>query len=509
MSRSRKAEKNMRGGITLNIDDSHFFLALANQRLDVEKVASCVDVYAQTQIRELMLCVNAMRTSYASKVWDPLWLNYDPNGKDDQPLFKSRPPEERKGDREWIHTAWQLHQDGIDPYRVWIDRSREKNISPWISMRMNDVHFTDDEQAFLHSEFWRNNPQFRRASYRPKDWMDKAFDYAHKEVQEHHMKLVRELVERYDFDGLELDWMRFGFYFRPGFEREGAPILTDFMVKVRRLLDKAQQKRGHKIKLGARVPSRPQTAAGLGMDTVTWARKGLLDLLVVTPFWATIETDMPMELWKELLDGTGVTLAAGLELNLLEYWNPPYPSYPRNSLETVRGAATSLLDRGADRIYRFNYFYSAPVPPNYPNISLLREIGNTKTMAGKPRRHVITYADTWAPGEPRAIALPATPTKGELKEFRIHIGPKPKSGKVMVALGIQADTKITKKTLEVRVNGDICSFIGPVKLPVPGPRIPAYGFEVPLSTAKRGNNLIEIVSQTKITIGWVEIKITP
>ncbi len=504
-------------GIALNEDDGHFFGTHAGQKLDAAKVASWVNGYAQGQVREMIFNPNSMRTAYGSKVWDPTWLNYDPHGPDDQPLFKSLPPEGRNGPRRYIHTAWQLHQDGIDPYRIWMDASRKKKLSPWISMRMNDSHFTYDEQNYLHSEFWRNNPQFRRAGYRPKDVTDKSLDYAHKEVREHHMKLVKELVERYDFDGLELDWMRFGFHFRPGFEREGAPLLTDFMVKVRRLLDKAEQKRGHKIKLGARVPSRPQTAAGLGMDAVTWAKKGLLDLLVVTPYWATIETDMPMELWKQLLDGTNVMLAAGLELNLLEYWNPPYPRYPSNSPETARGAAISLLDRGADRIYLFNYFQKVPADAVVPesvlhprNFStLLRELGSIETMIGKPRRHVITYSDTWAPGEPRAIPLPATPNKGELKEFRIHIGPKPKSGKVVVALGIQADTKITKKALEVRVNGSLCGLIGPVKLPVPGPRIPAYGFDVPLSTVKRGNNLIEILPQTKITVGWVEMKMTP
>jgi len=359
-------------GIALNEDDGHFFGTHAGQTLDAAKVTSWVDGYAQGQVKELMFCPNAMRTAYASKVWDPTWLNYDPDGPDDQPLFKSLGPGGGKGPRRWIHTAWQLAQDGIDPYR--------------------------------------------RADVVVTDW---SLDYGHKEVRDHHMKLVRELIERYDFDGLELDWMRFGYHFRPGFEREGAPILTDFMVKVRRLLDKAQQKRGHKIKLGARVPSRPQTAAGLGMDAVTWARKGLVDMLVPTPFWATIEA-----------------------------------------------------------------------------------------MIGKPRHHVITYSDVWAPGEPRAIALPATVGKNELKEFRIHIGPKPKSGKVMLALGLKTDSRVTKKTQEVRVNGDICKPIGPVKLPAPGPQVPAYGFEVPLATVKRGNNLIEIVPQSKITISWVKIKIS-
>ncbi len=505
-------------GIALNEDCSHYFGTNAGKKLDAVKVASWVNGYAQGQVKEMIFNPSAMRTSYASKVWDPFWRDYDPNGPDDQPLFKSLSPEGRKGERAWVHTVWQLSRDGIDPYKIWMDQSRKKKVSPWISMRMNDSHFTNDRQLYSHSEFWRNNPQFWRIPYRKQILVtDRSLDYAHKEVREHSMKLVRELVERYDFDGLELDWMRFGFHFRPGFECEGIPILTDFTARVRRLLDRAEQKRGHKIKLAARVPSRPQTAVGMGMDPVTWARKGLLDMLIVSPF-LFMETDMPMELWKSLLCGTGVTLAAGLDRFLLEYYNPPYPPYPENSLQTARGAAISLLDRGADRIYLFNYFQGIPQsecdpdgavhPRNFP--ALLRELGSIEAMAGKPRRHVITYGDTWALGEPRAIALPATPNQYEAtKEFRVHIGPKPESGKVMLALGIQKEARITKKTLEVRVNGDLCGLIGPVKLPVPGPRIPVYGFEVPLSTVKRGNNLIEIMPRTKITVGWVEMKITP
>ena len=405
-SRTTKAGKGIRGGIALNEDSEHYFSSRAGQRLDVGKVASWVDQYAGTQVKELILNPNAMRTSYASKVWDPIWLNYDPNGRDDQPLFKSLPPGERKGVRKFVHTAWQLHKHGIDVYEIRIKRCRERNISPWISMRMNDAHGTYDEQYFLHSDFWRKNPHLRRASYRSFLLADKAFDYGREEVREYHMKLVKELVERYDFDGLELDWMRFGFHFRPGFESEGASILTAFMSRVRRLLDDAEQKRGHKIKLGARIPSRPQTAAGLGMDGVLWARKKLVDMLVITPHWATIETDMPVELWRQLLDGTNVTLAAGLEIHIRPYWAHPRFRGLRNSLETVRGAAISLLDRGVDRIYLFNYFDMGPEaasdsalaisPRNY--LALLREAGSVKTMAGKPRRHVVTYSDTWAPG---------------------------------------------------------------------------------------------------------------
>ena len=45
----------------------------------------------------------------------------------------------------------------LDPYKVWIARCREKKISPWLSMRMNDTHHTEDRDNFQHSKFWREN----------------------------------------------------------------------------------------------------------------------------------------------------------------------------------------------------------------------------------------------------------------------------------------------------------------------------------------------------------------
>jgi hypothetical protein len=170
-------------GLCLNEDNSHFFYTRAGQKLDAETVAAWVDQYADTQVRELLLCPNCMRVNYASAVWDPIWRGYDPSAGDDQPLLASLPSEGRAGARGWIHTAWQLHQDGIDPYMLWIARCRERGISPWLSMRMNDVHNTDDERCFLHSEFWRQNPGLRRAPYRSAEWTDRAFDYGKRNLE--------------------------------------------------------------------------------------------------------------------------------------------------------------------------------------------------------------------------------------------------------------------------------------------------------------------------------------
>jgi hypothetical protein len=92
-------------GIALNEDNSHFFFTRAGQALTPDLVDAFVDQYAGTHVSRLLFCPNCMRTSYASRVWDPIWRGYDPEGPDDQPLLASLKPEERAGPRGWIHTA--------------------------------------------------------------------------------------------------------------------------------------------------------------------------------------------------------------------------------------------------------------------------------------------------------------------------------------------------------------------------------------------------------------------
>ncbi len=506
LASKQKIAPKKSGGISLNEDNSHYFFTRVGKKLDAATVASFVDQYANTQVRELMFSANSMRTSFASKVWDPIWKDYDPNGADDQPLLVSTPAAARKGARGWIHTAWQLHQDGIDPYQLWIARARQHGIAPWISMRMNDVHNVDDERSYMHSDFWRQHPEYRRVSYHLERSAARSFDYGHKEVRDYHFKLVREYAERYDFDGLELDWMRFAYHFKPGNEQAGLQLLTDFTAEVRSLLNFWEKKRRHKIRLGARVPSRPQTARNLGYDVAAWAQRKLIDFLVVTPFWATIETDMPIEAWKDLLRGTSVTLAAGLELILRNH--PDAKPVQMNTLETVRGAAAAMLDRGADRVYLFNYMDSQTAMDgmeNYP--TLLREVGELSTLEGKPRRHIMTYADTWAPGEASAIPLPKDCQAGRWYGFRIATGSVPTTNKINAFLGITGISEDDVRQSVIRVNGEICPLTGSPELPKPKPEAPVYKFAIQRKLLNRGYNLIEINPKQNCQIIWAEIAI--
>jgi hypothetical protein len=244
------------------------------------------------------------------------------------------------------------------------------------------------------------------------------------------------------------------------------------------------------------------------MDGVRWAREGLIDMLVPCPFWATLEFDIPVEEWKRQLTGTNVVLAPGLEVLVR-----PYPNYRKpilNCLETVRGAATAMLDRGADRVYLFNYMDSETTQADIENYAgMLREVGQLSTMAGKPRRHILTYSDTWAPGEPIGRnGLPAEADANRWHEFRLAAGPKPASGAVSVVLGVDKTTPDELHRWAVRLNGELLAFTGEYK---PGrttpPDCPLFAWRVGDGVLHRGYNAVEVQTSSKGTIHWVEIGI--
>ncbi len=491
-------------GICLNEDSSHFFSTRTADDMTVEGLQVLVDHYVSPQMKELIFNPNCMRTSYDSKAWQPIWKGYDPQGGPDQPFWKGT----RFGDSGpsvWPANALLLQERGIDPYEIWLKYARERGVAAWLSMRMNDFHNVDNEDSFLHSDLWRTRPDLRRISYRYAGWPDRAFDYAKPEVREHHLALVDEYLEMYDMDGLELDWMRHGYHFRPGHEYEGCRILTDFMKIVRQKVNDAATRLGHEIKIGVRVPSSPHNARGLGMDAVEWAKLELVDMIVATPLYSPCDFDIPIEQWKELIGHLPVLLAGGLERHITPAPRPLVSHEGmRTTPETVRGVAASLLHRGADRVYLFNHMDREPGSDPRELQEILHHSGSIETATAKSRRHIVTFTEVVPPGVPRPHLLPT-----EHGGFRIHIGPKPTTGSACVIAGVGKDACQDVDQLEVRVNGELCSASEGPTPPVHPVAEKLARFSIQLDALNDGYNLVEIASPKTYNIVWVEILITP
>jgi len=512
VTHAARARKDQVAGIVLNEDDSHFFYSRSPDEMTLKGVHEYVDNRAGPQVTEIFYNPNAQRTSYASKAWQSHW-----DGRQVKPGENGSLP-------KWMNNAHLLHSRGIDPYAVWLSRAREKGISPWVSMRMNDIHCGYDEKSPLHSDFWVQHKDLRRVRHRhPLCSREAAFDYGRKEVREHHMALVRELLARYDTDGIELDWMRFPKHFQLGHEQQGGRVLTkEFMPEVRRLANKAAKRLGHPVKVAVRVPSRPQMARELGMDAIAWARRGLVDMITVTPFLYTLEFDMPIELWRELLGNLPICLAAGLEWGLTPYWEARLVGDMRNTAETVCGAAASYLHRGADRIYLFNYFDRQPEPEDEASIKeMLAHAGSAETATAHPRRHVVTFIDTASPGARRLQVLPSKVFFGweGNATFRINIGPRPTGRRVTAFVGLGKDGCQDFSGLEVFCNSAPCpptEAAAPKVHPVVNK---VMGFDVSASCLQGGDNILdlaarkpEVITKPKpentYQVVWVEIRIT-
>jgi len=378
-----------------------------------------IDILAEAGVTVMMCNTNARKTNYRSAVWEAFWDGYDPDGPDDQPYFRAVPEGDVAGYRRLVGSMLALREQGVDyPARV-ISRCRQRGISPWITLRMNDVHFNDNLEHPFHGVLWRDAKYHRGGG---PSYYARGLDYTHRGVRDMYRGLVVETLERYDIDGLELDFMREPYLFRPGAEEEGAVILREWLRGIRVLVHSAAEGRGHPIRLGVRVPSRVEVARSWGLDAVGWAEEGLVDLVVVTPRWSTLEYDMPVAEWRDLLGGTGVTLAGGLEV-----LHRPIPSGPANTVtpEQAAGAATAVLAGGADAVYLFNYFAGLGSHPGWPRDAYLRTLGamsSIEELSKLPRRHAITWRDITGRDEQYQAPLPA---EGQVLTFFLPTGPRP------------------------------------------------------------------------------------
>jgi hypothetical protein len=192
----------------------------------------------------------------------------------------------------------------------------------------------------------------------------------------------------------------------------------------------------------------------MGLNAAGWAREGLIDLLVATPRWATLEFDMPLAQWRKLMGDSKTTLAGGLEILYR-----PWPGGPAAaaSPEIATGAALSVLANGADVVYLFNHFQGTWPQPVFQKT--LKAMNALNTLLEQPRCVGITYRDITAPKETYAPPLPAT---GKTLAFRIKLGPLPKSpGPCTLRVGlVPAQQGAATAVPTVTVNDEPCSLRG-------------------------------------------------
>lgn len=508
--------------LVVNLDNSFFYAWHPYQEMTLEGVCAYVDQYANTSVTDLQFCLNSQRSSVDCKSRQTVWDGYDP-GKDNNQHFFSGIPDEvlwpggpngRQHMRNWVHGCWLLHSGGIDPYAVWLERCRLHGIRCWLSMRMNDVHYVNQPDHCIHDRFWKEHHEFRRDPNND-PYNGHCLDYGRKEVRDYQMAYAREMIARYDMDGFELDWMRNPYYFQPGQEAEGAVLLTEFIAEIRHLLDQRAEELGHEVKLCVRVPASPKTAIGLGFDVSAWAHQGLVDTVIISSFLRH-NFDVPVEEWTIMLASTGVTLVGCVMASLMSCGKGL-----KQTLETTRGAAVSLLDRGCSGISLFNFFDNSPYgctgeayrqSDNAKRYHLAQlQLGDWDLLQTLSRRHVVTPDDIFVPGQSITEPLPVEVVADQCAELRIHTGPAPgQKQQARVVLKVEGLPVCSlADSWCVTVNNIACEDIAETVMltDLTDKKTPAMTFAIHSDTLHSGYNMVRITngSSAQGWIVWLEI----
>ena len=82
---------------------------------------------------------------------------------------------------------------------------------------------------------------------------------------------------RYDLDGVDMNFFRMPWVFKPGEEEKNMPLMTEFMRQAHHRVDAASRHHGRPVLLGARVPGTVESCNRIGFDIeANWDIAGIV-----------------------------------------------------------------------------------------------------------------------------------------------------------------------------------------------------------------------------------------
>ncbi|MDH5604469.1 MAG: DUF1080 domain-containing protein, partial [Cyclobacteriaceae bacterium] len=319
-----------------------------------EELNKYIDEVAERGVTSFFMSPNfGMPVIYPTEVGDMIGEHVSPE------LAVTLTPETRpKSTERGIMNIRALTRPGQDALSVVLDRAHELGMESFVTFRINEVHGVDKEDALILSRFWKEHPEWHigkngdpldqvyldilgpRTHPIVAGWLPGGLNFAVPEVRAHKLAQLRELCERYDMEGLEIDFQRFPIFFKPGEEQKHLDTMTGWMREVRNMVSEVSRERNRTILLCARILARPEQNTAIGLDPVTWAKEGLLDFVTISHY---LHNNFPLPV-KEYR-------------NLFPDNFPVYASIEvEKETDSYREIAGKLWEEGTNGIMLFNFF---------------------------------------------------------------------------------------------------------------------------------------------------------
>ena len=434
-----------------------------------------VDVLADHGVDTFLVNANASKAWYPSKVIPTILDGYT---RGDREFFRGHAicagatepaavEQYLDGAVIFLNRYLDLVDAGVDWLAEAAKACRRRGVSPWVSIRMNDMH---GQKNFTGSYF--NAPLLRRkemrlqhSAYSPTMWIPdyrEGLNYARPEVRAFMLAQIKEVVEDYDYEGLELDWWRNPLCCEPNATPETVELMNAWFREVRALTERRARRTGRPYPLGFRLPGRLDALKSIGIDVVTLCREGTLDFLCPSHFWRT-SWDMPHdELRRQVGDRVAIYGVIEDGVNRMAAAAPAIPltrdmRYISASHELMRGNAAGKLALGADGIECYNFFCTdqVKIPGVISDYTTLRDLHRLDLLRGRPKHY--TFSDQGSPfvqipfeGIPQ---LPVVLERGWIRSFRLPMCAEPadRGLELVVQIVLKAEDPVGE--LPVAFNG--------------------------------------------------------
>ena len=398
---------------------------------------------------------------------------------------------------------------GGDVVQVFIDRCRQRGVTPFVSLRLNDGHLLENvgrknRHVAWISRFYEEHPEYRIGPD-PRDWYQHVLNWAIPEVREHKFAFIKEICENYDVDGFELDFMRFFSYFQldKTTSEKRAQIMTEFVAKVRELLDRTAKSGQHRW-LCVRAPCYLEAHDPLGIDLPAMVSAGVDMVNLSASYYTEQQTDLPI-IRKMMPDAAiylEMTHCTALGVRVA---NGGYDStlFRRTTDEQFYTAAHLAYARGADGVSTFNFAYyreygdPARGPFNEPPFHIFNHLGDPESLARQPQHYFL--ARGWPVPYLSDRPIPQEVVPGQSAVFTLDMAPPGSGWKSDGRLRIQGGEPLGDTQWMARFNGVDLRQNSDVSEPYPNPYPPMLGnpeelraWTVPVNLIRDGVNKIEI-----------------
>lgn len=273
---------------------------------------------------------------------------------------------------------------GLDPYTRLVDETRKCGREIFYSYRINGTDENPDD--ILAPEGEATSPLKRQHP----DWLldtlgngkELKWDFAPDWVRKLKLDTLREVAERYDVDGIELDYARCTPVLPIGHQWEHREALTDFMRQLRRSFQEIAARRGRPLLLAARIPERIEGCHFDGIDIETWIAENLLDILAL----GCRSFDVDLAGYRSLTAGTHIKLIPVYDCHHASDGYKLAKMSPDEASNVVRGVTANWWQQGADGVQIFNFPGASAHSDRWEVYQqLYREIGSAATLVGKSK----------------------------------------------------------------------------------------------------------------------------